>query len=126
MTTKRVLIADDEENIVVSLEFLLRRLGCDVSVARDGAEALRQAQATVPDLILLDVMMPGVSGYDVCQQLRADARFAGTRIVLLTAKGREAEIARGRALGADDYIVKPFSTRELSARIRALLGLGTV
>jgi two-component system, OmpR family, alkaline phosphatase synthesis response regulator PhoP len=120
---KRVLVADDEENIVVSLEFLLRQLGCEVSVARDGADALRQALAEPPDLILLDVMMPGVSGYNVCQQLRAEPRLAKTRIVMLTAKGREAEVARGRALGADDYIVKPFSTRELSARIRELLAL---
>jgi two-component system, OmpR family, alkaline phosphatase synthesis response regulator PhoP len=120
---KRVLIADDEDNIVLSLEFLLRQLGCEVTVARDGEQALQQARAQPPDLILLDVMMPGLSGYDVCQQLRADPRFAGTRIVMLTAKGREAEVARGRALGADDYIVKPFSTRELTARIRGLLDL---
>jgi two-component system, OmpR family, alkaline phosphatase synthesis response regulator PhoP len=120
---KRVLIADDEDNIVLSLEFLLRQLGCEVAVARDGGQALQQARAQPPDLILLDVMMPGLSGYDVCQQLRADPRFAGTRIVMLTAKGREAEVARGRALGADDYIVKPFSTRELTARIRGLLDL---
>lgn len=120
---KRVLIADDEENIVVSLEFLLRQLGCEVAVARDGDETLRLAQVAPPDLILLDVMMPGVSGYDICQQLRADPRFTQTRILMLTAKGREAEVARGRALGADEYVVKPFSTRELSARIRALLEL---
>jgi two-component system, OmpR family, alkaline phosphatase synthesis response regulator PhoP len=120
---KRVLIADDEDNIVLSLEFLLRQLGCEVAVARDGEQALQRARAQPPDLILLDVMMPGLSGYDVCQQLRAEPRFAGTRIVMLTAKGREAEVARGRALGADDYIVKPFSTRELTARIRGLLDL---
>jgi two-component system, OmpR family, alkaline phosphatase synthesis response regulator PhoP len=120
---KHVLIADDEDNIVLSLEFLLRQLGCEVAVARDGEQALQQAHAQPPDLLLLDVMMPGLSGYDVCQQLRADPRFAGTRIVMLTAKGREAEVARGRALGADDYIVKPFSTRELTARIRGLLDL---
>ncbi len=120
---KRVLIADDEENIVLSLEFLLRQLGCEVAVARDGEQALQQARAQVPDLILLDVMMPERSGYDVCQQLRADARFAQTRILMLSAKGREAEVARGMALGADDYIIKPFSTRELGARIRALLDL---
>ena len=120
---KRVLIADDEENIVVSLEFLLRQLDCEVTVARDGEEALRLAQAAPPDLVLLDVMMPGISGYEVCERLRADPRFANTHILMLTAKGREAEAARGRALGADDYVVKPFSTRELSARIRALLGL---
>jgi two-component system, OmpR family, alkaline phosphatase synthesis response regulator PhoP len=120
---KYVLIADDEDNIVLSLEFLLRQLGCEVAVARDGEQALQQARAQPPDLLLLDVMMPGLSGYDVCQQLRADPRFADTRIVMLTAKGREAEVARGRALGADDYIVKPFSTRELTARIRSLLDL---
>ena len=120
---KRVLIADDEQNIVLSLEFLLRQLGCEVAVAHDGEQALRLALAAPPDLVLLDVMMPALSGYEVLQQLRADPRCADTRIVMLTAKGREAEIARGRALGADDYIVKPFSTRALAERIRMLLGL---
>jgi DNA-binding response OmpR family regulator len=121
---KRVLIVDDEENIVVSLAFLLRQIGCEVDIARDGEQALQQALAAPPDLILLDVMMPGLSGYDVLQTLRAEPRCARTRIVMLTAKGRDAEIARGRALGADDYIVKPFSTRALSGRVRELLGLG--
>ena len=121
---KRVLIADDEDNIVLSLEFLLRQLGCEVAVARDGEQALQQARAQPPDLILLDVMMPGLSGYDVCQQLRADPRFARTRIVMLTAKGRDTEVAKGLALGADAYMTKPFATKELVARVQSMLEQG--
>jgi DNA-binding response OmpR family regulator len=118
---QRILIADDEENIVISLEFLLRQAGFDVLVARDGDAALDMARSQKPDLILLDVMMPGRNGYEVCQLLREDASMAATRIVMLTARGREAEAAKGLALGADEYVTKPFSTRELVARLRELL-----
>lgn len=123
MTTgsKRVLIADDEENIVTSLEFLLKRAGFEVSIAADGNEALARAEADRPHLVLLDIMMPGCNGYEVCQRLRARPELADMRIVMLTARGREAEAAKGLALGADEYITKPFSTRELVARVRALL-----
>jgi len=119
--SKKVLIADDEPNIVISLEFLLQREGFDVLVAVDGEEALAKARADKPDLVLLDVMMPKMNGFDVCQALRADAQLAGMRIVMLTAKGRETEVSKGLGLGADAYVTKPFSTKELVAQVRSLL-----
>jgi DNA-binding response OmpR family regulator len=122
MTPKRVLIADDEPNIVISLEFLMKREGYAVSVARDGVQALEAIQRDKPDLVLLDVMMPGKSGFEVCQAVRADEALAGVKIVLLTAKGRDSDVAKGTALGADAYVTKPFSTKELAARVRELLG----
>jgi DNA-binding response OmpR family regulator len=119
--TKHVLIADDEPNIVVSLEFLMKREGHRVSVARDGDAALALIRAERPDVVLLDVMMPGRSGFDVCQAVRADDALAGVKILMLSAKGRDTDVAKGQALGADAYITKPFSTRELAERVRALL-----
>lgn len=118
---KKVLIADDEPNIVISLEFLLRREGFEVLVAVDGEEALSKARAEKPDLVLLDVMMPKMNGFDVCQALRADPQMAGMRILMLTAKGRETEVSKGLGLGADAYMTKPFSTKELVAQVRSLL-----
>ena len=117
----RILIVDDEPNIVVSLEYLMRKEGFEVAVATDGEAALAQVAAFAPDLVLLDVMMPKKSGFEVCQQLRADPARAGLRIVMLTAKGRDAEVAKGIALGADAYVTKPFSTRELVAKVKSLL-----
>ena len=118
---RSVLIADDEQNIVISLQYLMKREGHAVSVARDGREALAAIQRDRPDLVLLDVMMPGLSGFDVCQAVRADPELAGVKILLLTAKGRDTDLAKGLALGADAYMTKPFSTQELAARVRALL-----
>lgn len=122
-TTKKVLIADDEQNIVISLEFLLGREGFQVLVAQDGEEALTKARAEKPDLVLLDVMMPKMNGFDVCQALRADPELSAVRILMLTAKGRETEVSKGLGLGADAYMTKPFSTKELVVQVRALLGL---
>lgn len=119
--SKRVLIVDDEPNILIPLEFLMRREGYEVRLARDGDEALQAAVQWGPDLVLLDVMMPRKSGFDVCQAIRADARLAGMRIVLLTAKGRDADVAKGLALGADAYVTKPFATQDLVRRVRELL-----
>ena len=119
---RRVLIADDEPNIVISLEFLMRREGYAVTVARDGVAALDAIRRERPDLVLLDVMMPGMSGFDVCQAVRADESFAAVKIVMLTAKGRDTDTAKGIALGADAYMTKPFSTKDLAARVRELLG----
>ena len=118
---RSVLIADDEQNIVISLPYLMKREGHAVSVARDGREALAAIQRDRPDLVLLDVMMPGLSGFDVCQAVRADPELAAVKILLLTAKGRDTDLAKGLALGADAYMTKPFSTQELAARVRALL-----
>jgi len=119
--TRKVLIADDEPNIVVSLEYLMQREGHAVTIARDGVAALAAIRRDRPDLVLLDVMMPASSGFDVCQAVRADPALAGVKILLLTAKGRDTDLAKGLALGADGYMTKPFSTQELAARVRALL-----
>jgi DNA-binding response OmpR family regulator len=123
--TKKVLIVDDEPNIVISVEFLMRREGFEVLVARDGEEGLARIQADRPDLVVLDVMMPKLDGFEVCKAVRADPTLAGVRILMLTAKGRPAEISKGLSLGADDYIPKPFATRELVAKVKELLGTGS-
>lgn len=120
--SKKILIADDEQNIVISVEFLMRREGYEVSVAGDGEAALERIRADKPDLVLLDVMMPKKNGFDVCQEVRADPAFAATRILMLTARGRDTEVAKGLALGADGYMTKPFSTKELMLRVRETLG----
>ncbi|MGQ0545076.1 MAG: response regulator transcription factor [Betaproteobacteria bacterium] len=119
---KRVLIVDDEANIVAALDYLLRRSGYEVSVAATGDEALRQVEAFAPDVVLLDVMMPQKSGYEVCRRIRERPEWAAVKIVMLSAKGREVEVSKGMSLGADLYVTKPFSNAELVARIRELLG----
>jgi DNA-binding response OmpR family regulator len=119
---KTILIADDEPNIVISLEFLLQQDGYAVQVARDGNQALEAMARHVPDLVLLDVMLPHLSGFDVCQRIRQNPDWRHVRVVMLTAKGREVEMSKGYALGADAYITKPFSTKDLLAQIRAQLG----
>lgn len=119
--TKRILIVDDEPNIVLSLEFMMKKEGFEVAVAGDGDVALEMIESFAPDLVLLDVMMPKKSGYEVCQIVRGDSAHAGLKIVMLTAKGRETEVAKGVALGADAYVTKPFSTKELLAQVKALL-----
>jgi DNA-binding response OmpR family regulator len=118
---KKILIADDEPNILISLEFLMKREGHEVHVARNGIEALAAIVSLRPDLVLLDVMMPGKSGFEVCQAVRADEALAGVKIVMLTAKGRDTDIAQGLGVGADAYVTKPFSTKELAARVKAML-----
>jgi DNA-binding response OmpR family regulator len=122
--TRKVLIVDDEPNIVTALEFLLRRSGYEVRIATNGAEALALVDSERPDLVLLDVMMPGKSGYEVCQRLRERPELAATKIVMLSAKGSEAEVNKGLSLGADLYITKPFSTQELVATIDRLFASG--
>jgi DNA-binding response OmpR family regulator len=119
---KRILIVDDEPNIVAALEYLLRRSGYEVGVAATGDEALRQVEAFAPDLVLLDVMMPQKSGYEVCRRIRERPEWSRVKIVMLSAKGREAEVSKGISLGADLYVTKPFSNAELVGRIRELLG----
>ncbi len=119
--TQSVLIVDDEPNIVLSLEFLMKKAGYDVAVARSGEAALSAIAEAPPDLVLLDVMIPERNGFDVCQAIRANPDWQTVKIVMLTAKGREIEREKGLALGADDYITKPFSTREVVRRVRQLL-----
>ena len=117
----RILIADDEPNILISLEYLMKREGYDVSVARDGVEALDTLRRERPSLVLLDVMMPRKTGYEVCQEVRADDELKDTLILMLTAKGRDTDVAKGLALGANDYVTKPFSTKELVQKVQELL-----
>lgn len=121
MTPKKLLVADDEPNIVISLEYLMKREGYDVLVATDGNQALEAIQREQPALVLLDVMMPGKTGFEVCQAVRADPALDGVRILMLTAKGRETDVSKGLALGANAYMTKPFSTRELVDKVRNLL-----
>ena len=117
----KILVVDDEPNIVLSLEFLMKQAGFQVRTASDGEAALAAITAEPPDLVLLDVMMPRKNGYEVCQAIRANPGWANLRIIMLTAKGREVEREKGLALGADDYITKPFSTQEVVERVRELL-----
>jgi DNA-binding response OmpR family regulator len=119
---RRVLIVDDEPNIVLSLEFLLRQQGYEVHVARDGEEALAAAEDWRPDLMVLDVMLPGLDGFEVCRRLRERPENASLKILLLTARGREVERVRGMEEGADAYVRKPFSTRQLMITVAELLG----
>ena len=119
--SQRIVIADDEPNLVIPLEYMLKREGYDVTVARDGQEALDAVARVHPQLVLLDVMMPRKSGFDVCQVLRADEANRELKILLLTAKGREDDVAKGLALGADSYMIKPFSPKELMLKVHELL-----
>ncbi len=117
----KILVVDDEPNIVLSLEFLMKQAGFQVRIASDGEAALAAIAAELPDLVLLDVMMPRKNGFEVCQTIRANSDWKHVRIIMLTAKGREVEREKGLALGADDYITKPFSTQEVVDRVRELL-----
>lgn len=117
---RKVLIVDDEPNIVTALEFLLQRSGYEVQVATNGQEALAALERDTPDVVLLDVMMPLKSGYEVCQRMRERPEWRQVKIVMLSAKGREAEVSKGLAVGADLYVTKPFSTRELIEQIDRL------
>jgi DNA-binding response OmpR family regulator len=119
--TRRVLVVDDEPNIVMSLRFLMEREGFDVEVAATGEEALAALARRPADLVLLDVMMPELDGFEVCQRIRDSPAWRSTKVVMLTAKGRDVERDKGLALGADAYVTKPFSTRELVARVKAML-----
>ncbi len=116
--TQKVMIVDDEVNIVISIEFLIKQAGYELEIAHNGAEALEKVAIFKPDLILLDVMMPQVNGFEVCHRIRENPEWQDMKIIMLTAKGRDVEVAKGMALGADAYIIKPFSTKELMAAVR--------
>ena len=119
--TRNVLVVDDEPNIVLSIKFLMKQKGYEVRTASNGEEALQALHERVPDLILLDVMMPKPDGYEVCQKIRATREWRDIPVIMLTAKGREVEREKGIAMGADDYITKPFATQELVAKVQAIL-----
>jgi len=119
----KILIVDDEPNILLSLKFLLQQAGFEVYTATDGQAALDALQAQPVDLMLLDVMLPNKSGYEVCQAVRANPAWNAVKVIMLTARGREIDREKGEALGADDYITKPFATRDVVARVQAMLVL---
>lgn len=122
--SKKVLVVDDEPNIVMSLRFLMEREGYQVEVAPTGKAALDALGREPADLVLLDVMMPDIDGFEVCQRIRTSSAWAATKVIMLTAKGREVEREKGLALGADAYVTKPFSTRDLVVRVKQMLGPG--
>lgn len=119
-TKQKILIVDDEVNILMSLEYLLRKKGYEVFVARNGTEALRIASAERPALVLLDIMMPDVDGYEVCTQLKSEVNNA-PKVIFLSAKSKKSDIEKGYEVGADLYLLKPFSTRELTKEIEHIL-----
>ena len=125
MAKGRILVVDDEIYIVHILDFSLGMEGYEVLTALDGEQALEKARAEKPDLIVLDIMMPKLDGYETCKRLKADAQTKDVPVILLSAKGRNVDQKVGFEVGADDYITKPFSPRKLVERINAILGHGT-
>jgi DNA-binding response OmpR family regulator len=119
--SKTILIVDDEAYIVTSLEYVMQSAGFEVAVAYDGEEALAKVTEKVPDLVILDLMMPKLDGFEVCKKIRENPLWKGIRIIILTAKGRDIERKKGLSLGADDYMTKPFSTRDILNRVKELL-----
>ena len=119
---KRIVVAEDEPNIVISLEFLLKKAGHDVTIARDGEAALRLAREARPDLLVLDIMLPLINGFEVCHRIREDPALRHIKVLMLTAHGRQSEIVRGLEAGANAYMTKPFATRDLLTAVAELLG----
>ena len=118
---KKILIVDDEPAIVMSLEYLLRRKAYDVSIARNGTEAMHALEAAPPDLVLLDIMMPDVDGYEICEHIRSSQQLNHIKVVFLSAKSKKTDIEKGFELGADRYIQKPFSNKDLLENIAELI-----
>ncbi len=116
-----VLVAEDEPNIVLSLQFIMNKAGFDVRVAEDGEQALREIETQKPDAVLLDIMLPKKDGFAVCETIKRTPGWADIVVIMLTAKSRDTDKQRALGLGADDYITKPFSTRELADRMATLL-----
>lgn len=121
MSPKKILIADDNENIREALAYLLEDEGFTLSLAKDGVDALQKVKEIRPDILLLDIMMPEINGYDVCRAIKNDPELSKTYIIMLTAKGQAAEQERGKDVGANEYIVKPFSPLEILNRIKHIL-----
>ncbi len=120
---KRVLIVEDEDNIAIALDYLLSREGYEQDRIANGAEAMARIRAMHPDLVLLDVMLPEVSGYEICQEIRMDPALSDVKILMMTARGSAMERRKGLALGADGFISKPFELTELRAEVRRILGV---
>ena len=118
---KEILIVDDEPSIVIPIQFLMEQQGYSVIVAENGEDALDIIHKYKPDLVLLDIMLPGIDGYEVCEIVRLNPKYRHIKIIFLTAKGREVEIAKGMALGADAYITKPFSNADVVSKVKELL-----
>lgn len=118
---KKVLIVDDEPSIIVPLQFLMEQNGYETLVAFSGEEAMEAIEEHRPDLVLLDIMLPIIDGFEVCQRIREKPEWSGIRIIMLTAMGSDANVAKGLALGADAYITKPFSNAEVIAKVRELM-----
>ena len=124
MSKTKILIVEDEADILKLLEYHLRGAGFETLVSRDGAEALEIIKAELPDLVLLDLMLPGMDGFEICKEMKRDSRTKAIPVIILTARGDEVDRIVGLELGADDYVVKPFSPREIALRIRAVLRRG--
>jgi len=118
---KEILIVDDEPGVVVPIQFLMEQQGYIVMVAERGEDALDLIYHYKPDLVILDIMLPGIDGYEVCEIVRLNPNYRDVKIMFLTAKGREVDIAKGLTLGADAYLTKPFSNDELVAKVKELL-----
>jgi DNA-binding response OmpR family regulator len=126
MPRKKILIVDDELSILVPLQFLLEKEGYAAKLAQSGKEAIEKISEIQPDLILLDIMLPDLDGYEIYEMIRQRSEWASIRIIFLTAKNREADMTKGLAMGADAYITKPFSNKELVRMISELIGPGSV
>lgn len=121
MDMKKILIADDNENIRDALTYLLEDEGYELLLAKDGADTIRKVRSLRPDILFLDIMMPEINGYDVCRTIKSDPDLKNTYVIMLTAKGQLMEQERGKAVGADEYIVKPFSPMEILTKVKAIL-----
>ena len=120
-TVKKVLVVDDDPYILMSLEFLMKKNGYEVMIARNGTEALLTVEQQNPDLVLLDIMMPDVDGYEICKYIKASAKLKSAKVVFMSAKTKETDLQKGYDLGAALYIIKPFSTRVLVKQIQELM-----
>jgi len=121
MNAKKILIADDNENIRDALTYLLEDEGYELLLAKDGADTIRKVRDLRPDVLFLDIMMPEINGYDVCRTIKSDPELKNTYVIMLTAKGQVVEQERGKEVGADEYIVKPFSPMEILAKVKTIL-----
>lgn len=120
--TKKILVVDDDPYILLSLEFLMKKNGFDVMVARNGTEALELADKQLPDIVLLDIMMPDVDGYAICKHIKSSKKLKEAKVVFMSAKSKESDIQKGYDLGASLYVTKPFSTRQLLKQVQELVG----